>query len=210
MVDDFVLTRFDHHSTTNWPTTGHIPIKYSPHSYQLPTTYPPSAIIWVTSTKATSAPPLSANMEYRHRCFANSLNLVSNLIEFGQQSHWIWSANSMNLLGNFNDFALLSRWYSCAKELLHVSNESRSSQQINLFCRANQFTLQRKSICFTEQINLLCIRIDCIFERNSCFSTYYTNVHNTVSNRPQTRRQSWLFCGQTRGISASEVKFLCH
>ena len=70
MVDDFVLTRFDHHSTTNWPTTGHIPIKYSPHSYQLPTTFPPSAIIWVTSTKATSASPLSANMVYRHRCFA--------------------------------------------------------------------------------------------------------------------------------------------
>ena len=72
MVDDFVLTRFDHHSTTNWPTTGHIPIKYSPHSYQLPTTFPPSAIIWVTSTKATSAPPSSANMAYRHRCFATS------------------------------------------------------------------------------------------------------------------------------------------
>ena len=72
MVDDFVLTRFDHHSTTNWPTTGHIPIKYSPHSYQLPTTFPPSAIIWVTNTKATSAPPSSANMAYRHRCFATS------------------------------------------------------------------------------------------------------------------------------------------
>ena len=70
MVDDFVLTRFDHHSTTNWPTTGHIPIKYSPHSYQRPTTFPPSAIIWVTSTKVTSASPSSANMAYRHRSFA--------------------------------------------------------------------------------------------------------------------------------------------
>ena len=151
-------------------------------------------------------------MAYRHRCFVTSKTrplqvhdsqkdsaLFCKFIEFGQQSHWIWSANSMNLLGNFNDFALLSRWYSCAKELLHVSNESPSSQQNNLFCRANQFTLQRKSICFTEQINLLCIRIDCIFARNSCFSTYYTDVRNTVRNSPQTRRQSWLFCGQTSG-----------
>ena len=151
-------------------------------------------------------------MAYRHRCFVTSKTrplqvhdsqkdsaLFCKFIEFGQQSHWIWSANSMNLLGYFNDFAVLSRWYSCAKELLHVSNESRSSQQNNLFCRANQFTLQRKSICFTEQINLLCIRIDCIFARNSCFSTYYTDTRNTVNNSPQTRRQSWLFCGQTSG-----------
>ena len=60
-------------------------------------------------------------------------------------------------------FKAYAKIYSCTKELLHVSNESRSSQQINLFCRANQFTLQRKSICFTEQINLLCIRICCVF-----------------------------------------------
>ena len=125
--------------------------------------------------------------------------LFCKFIEFGQQSHWIWSANSMNLLGYFNDFALLSRWYSCAKELLHVSNESCSSQQNNLFCRANQFTLQRKSICFTEQIKLICNRICRIFARNICFSTYYTDTINTVSNSPQTRRQSWLFCGQTSG-----------
>ena len=133
------------------------------------------------------------------RCFANSLNLVSNFIEFGQQFHWIWSANSMNLLGSFNDFALLSRWYSCAKKLLHVSNESCFSQQINLFYWANQFTLQRKSICFTEQIKLIYNRICRIFARNICFSTYYTDTINTVSNSPQTRRQSWLFCGQTSG-----------
>ena len=80
----------------------------------------------------------------------------------------------MNLRIYFNDFALPSWWNSCAKEQLHVSNESCSSLQINLFCRANQFTLQRKSICFTEQINLLCIRICCIFIWNICFSTYYT------------------------------------
>ena len=104
-------------------------------------------------------------------------------------------ANSLNLLGNFNDFALLSRWYSCAKQLLHVSNESCSSQQNKLFCRANQFTLQSKSICFTEQINLLCIRICCMFIWNICFSTYYTAPRNTVNNSPQARRLSWLFCG---------------
>ena len=99
-------------------------------------------------------------MEYRHRSFATSKTrclqvhdsqkdsaLFCKFIEFGQQSHWIWSANSMNLLGSFNDFALLSRWYSCAKELLHVSNESRSSQQNNLFCWANRSLIHTGMIC---------------------------------------------------------------
>ena len=66
------------------------------------------------------------------RCFAISMNLLSNFNEFTQQFQWIYSAISMNLLGNFNVFALPSRRDSCTKELLHVSNESRSSHQNNL------------------------------------------------------------------------------
>ena len=60
----------------------------------------PVSTIWVTSTKATSALPSSANMAYRHRCFATSKTrplqvhdsqkdsaLFCKFIEFGQQSH---------------------------------------------------------------------------------------------------------------------------
>ena len=32
------------------------------------------------------------------RCFANSMILLSNFIDFGQQIHWFWSANSLILL----------------------------------------------------------------------------------------------------------------
>ena len=143
------------------------------HRFQVP--------IWsiaiAVSRRAKQGPCKCMTVKRIVRCFANSLNLVSNLIEFGQQIQWIYSAISMI-------------FPYCHDDIRALKNCCMSQTKVALLS---------KSICFAEQINLLCIRIDCIFARNSCFSTYYTNVHNTVSNSPQTRRPSWLFCGQTRG-----------
>ena len=68
LCPDALRPPFDHQLTNYWAYSHQI----QPHSYQRPTTFPPSAIIWVTNTKATSAPPSSANMAYRHRSFATS------------------------------------------------------------------------------------------------------------------------------------------
>ena len=176
------------------------------HRFQVP--------IWsiaiAVSRPAKQGPCKCMTVKRIVRCFANSLNLVSNLIEFGQQIQWIYSAISMILPYCHDDIRALKNCCMSQTKVALLSKSICFAEQINLLCRANQFTLQRKSICFTEQINLLCIRIDRLFTRNICFSTYYTDVRNTVNNSPQARRQSWLFCGQTRGISATEVKFLCH
>ena len=79
--------------------------------------------------------------------------------DFTRQFHWFCSANSLILVSNFIDFTLPSRWDLGTKELLHVSNESRSSHQNKLICN----------------------RICHIFARNICFSIYYTDVLITLN-----------------------------
>ena len=66
------------------------------------------------------------------RCFANSLNLVSNLIEFGQQIQWIYSEVSMILP-------------YCHDDIRALKNCCMSQSKVDLLS---------KTICFAEQIDL--------------------------------------------------------
>ena len=82
------------------------------------------------------------------RCFANSLNLVSNLIEFGQQIQWIYSAFSMILPYCHDDIRALKNCCMSQTKVALLSKTICFAEQINLLCKGNQFVLLSKSIYF--------------------------------------------------------------
>lgn len=82
------------------------------------------------------------------RCFANSLNLVSNLIEFGQQIQWIYSAISMILPYYHDDIRAQKNCFTSQTKVALLSKSICFAEQINLLCKGNQFVLLSKSIYF--------------------------------------------------------------
>ena len=130
---------------TSPSNTAHIPINYQPpFRHRLssglrapkPLLHRLQAQIWRIAI-AVSRPAKQGHCKCMTvkrivRCFANSLNLVSNLIEFGQQIQWIYSAVSMILP-------------YCHDDIRALKNCCMSQTKVALLS---------KTICFAEQIDL--------------------------------------------------------
>ena len=196
--------------------TAHIPINYQPpfhHRLSSGLRTPKSLLqrlqvpIWRIAI-AVSQPAKQGHCKCMTvkrivRCFANSLNLVSNLIEFGQQIQWIYSAISMILPYCHDDIRALNNCCTSQTKVALLSKTNCFAEQINLLCKANRFVLLSKSIYFAF-VSAVCL--------------YETSVSQHIIPPPATpstivRKQEGChdFSADKRvGISTIEVKSLRH
>ena len=82
------------------------------------------------------------------------------LIGFSQQLFCCWKfANIQAFISQHEKTAIfhgLKIWYKSLSYCILQHQKRHTDQQINLNCSANQFVFLSKSICFPQQINLLC------------------------------------------------------
>ena len=98
------------------------------------------------------------------RCFANSLNLVSNLIEFGQQIQWIYSAVSMIFPYCHDDIRALKNCCMSQTKVALLSKTNCFAEQIDLSyipewtCR-----LKRQGYCLYKQLKEASVFPLCVY-----------------------------------------------
>ena len=148
--------------------TAHIPINYRPPFHHRlssglrapkPLLHRLQAQIWriaiAVSRPAKQGRCKCMTVKRIVRCFANSLNLVSNLIEFGQQIQWIYSAVSMIFPYCHDDIRALKNCCMSQTKVALLSKSIYFAKEINLFCWANQFTLHSHRLHFCAKLLFL-------------------------------------------------------